>query len=162
MNKIIIIGCPGSGKSTFARKLHTITDIPLHYLDMMCWNSNKTKIEKSIFIDRLQTVMNQDTWIIDGNYASTMELRMAACDTVIFLDLSPEICLDGVRQRRGKQRSDIPWTELEDDPEFMDFIRRFEGEQRPFIMRLLEKHEAKNVIVFTSREQADEWLCRLR
>ena len=162
MKKIIVIGCPGSGKSTFSRELSLRTGLPLFHLDMMYWNADRTTVEKSVFLEKLQEVIGGDEWIIDGNYASTMELRMTACDTVIFLDLSPEICLDGVRQRRGKQRSDIPWTELEDDPEFMDFIRRFEGEQRPFIMRLLEKYEDKNVIIFTSREQADEWLCRLR
>ena len=161
MNKIIIIGCPGSGKSTFARKLHTITDIPQHYLDMMCWNSNKTKIEKSIFIDRLKTVMNQDTWIIDGNYQSTMEMRISACDTVIFLDYPLEVCLSGIRERQGKPREDMPWVETEDDEEFLEFIKGYIDNQRPKVLSLLEKYNDKNVIVFTSRSEANEFLSRI-
>ena len=86
MKKIIVIGCPGSGKSTFSKALHKITDIPLCHLDMLFWNADKTTVEKHIFLNRLQRVMAGEQWIIDGNYASTLELRMQACDTVIFLD----------------------------------------------------------------------------
>lgn len=49
-----------------------------------------------------------DEWIIDGNYGSTIELRLQACDTVVFLDYSTNICLDGIKKRRGKPRTDIP------------------------------------------------------
>jgi len=54
---------------------------------MMYWNADKTTVEKSVFLERLSAVLEKDEWIIDGNYGSTMELRMAACDTVIFLDI---------------------------------------------------------------------------
>ena len=87
MKKIIVIGCPGSGKSTLSRKLHSITKIPLYHLDMMFWNEDKTTAEKSVFLERLSDVLTKDSWIIDGNYSSTMEIRMNECDTVIFLDL---------------------------------------------------------------------------
>ncbi len=86
MKKIIVIGCPGSGKSTFARELHIKTGVPLYHLDMMYWNADKTIVEKSLFLERLSAVIEKHEWIIDGNYGTTMELRMAACDTVIFLD----------------------------------------------------------------------------
>ena len=88
MKKIIVIGCPGSGKSTFSRALHQKIGLPLHHLDMMYWNADKTTVEKSLFRERLSAVLNTDEWIIDGNYGSTMELRMVACDTVIFSRLS--------------------------------------------------------------------------
>ena len=87
MKKIIVIGCPGSGKSTFSRELHKNTGIPLFHLDMMYWNSDKTIVEKAVFLERLSDVLRQNEWIIDGNYASTMELRLKECDTVIFLRL---------------------------------------------------------------------------
>ncbi len=74
MKKVIVIGCPGSGKSTFSRSLHKKTGIPLHYLDMMYWNADKTTVEKSVFRERLAAVLATDAWIIDGNYGSTMEL----------------------------------------------------------------------------------------
>jgi len=93
MKKVIVIGCPGSGKSTVSRALHNKTGIPLYHLDMMYWNADKTTAEKSVFLERLSTVLEKDEWIIDGNYGSTMELRMAACDTVIFLDYPLDVCL---------------------------------------------------------------------
>ena len=158
MKKIIVIGCPGSGKSTLSRKLHNITKIPLYHLDMMFWNEDKTTAEKSVFLESLSEVLTKDSWIIDGNYSSTMEMRMNECDTVIFLDYPTEICLDGVEKRRGKQRSDIPWVENEDDEEFTEFIKTFNKEQRPKIITLLDKYNEKNIFIFKSREEADVFL----
>ena len=115
MKKVIIIGCPGSGKSTLARDLHQKTKIALYHLDMMYWNADKTFVDKSVFLERLSAAMENGEWIIDGNFASTMEMRMSACDTVIFLDYPKEVCLQGVRERRGKARPDMPWVETQED-----------------------------------------------
>jgi len=158
MKKVIVIGCPGSGKSTFARALHNKTGIPLYHLDMMYWNADKTTVEKSVFRQRLSAVLEQDEWIIDGNYGSTMELRMAACDTVIFLDYPLDVCLDGIRERRGKQRNDMPWIETEEDAEFIEFIKSYNEQQKPKVLELLEKYSDKNIIILRSREQADAFL----
>ena len=158
MKKIIVIGCPGSGKSTVSRALHNKTGIPLYHLDMMYWNADKTTVEKSVFLERLFAVLEKDEWIIDGNYGSTMELRMAACDTVIFLDYPLDVCLDGIRERRGKPRSDMPWIETEEDTEFIEFIKNYNEQQRPEVLELLEKYRDKNIVIFKSREEADEFL----
>lgn len=158
MQRIIVIGCPGSGKSTVSRALHNKTGIPLYHLDMMHWNADKTTIEKSVFLERLSTVLEKDEWIIDGNYGSTMEVRMAECDTVIFLDYPLEVCLDGIRERRGKPRSDMPWIEIQEDEEFIEFIKNYNEQQKPKVLELLQKYSDKNVIVFESREQADAFL----
>ena len=158
MKKVIVIGCPGSGKSTVSRALHNKTGIPLYHLDMMYWNADKTTVEKSIFLERLAAGLEKDEWIIDGNYGSTMELRMAACDTVIFLDYPLDICLDGIRERRGKPRSDMPWIETEEDAEFIEFIRNYNGQQKPEVLELLKKYGDKNIIILKSREQVDAFL----
>ena len=158
MKKVIVIGCPGSGKSTFARALHNKTGIPLYHLDMMYWNADKTTVEKSVFLERLSVVLAKDEWIIDGNYGSTMELRMAACDTVIFLDYPLDVCLDGIKERRGKPRSDMPWIETEEDAEFIEFIKKYNEQQKPKVLGLLEKYSDKNIIIFKNREQADAFL----
>ena len=162
MKKIIVIGCPGSGKSTFSRELHNKTDIPLFHLDMMYWNADKTTVEKQVFLERLSSVMENDEWIIDGNYGSTMERRMEKCDTVVFLDYSFDVCLEGVKARRGKTRTDIPWIENEDDAEFLEFIKNFNVQQRPNICALIDKYrKEKRIVVFKSRKDADEFLARM-
>ena len=158
MKKVIVIGCPGSGKSTVSRALHNKTGIPLYHLDMMYWNADKTTVEKSVFLERLFAVLEKDEWIIDGNYGSTMELRMVACDTVIFLDYPLDVCLDGIRARRGKPRSDMPWIETEEDEEFIEFIRNYNEQQKPKVLELLEKYSDKNIVILGSREQADAFL----
>ena len=158
MQRIIVIGCPGSGKSRLSRALHHKTGIPLYHLDMMYWNADKTTVEKSVFLERLSAVLEKDAWIIDGNYGSTMELRMAACDTVIFLDYSLEVCLDGIKERRGKPRSDMPWVETEEDAEFIEFIKNYNEQQKPKVLELLGKYSDKNIVIFKSREQADAFL----
>ena len=161
MKKVIVIGCPGSGKSTVSRALHNKTGIPLYHLDMMYWNADKTTVEKSVFLERLSVVLEKDEWIIDGNYGSTMELRMAVCDTVIFLDYPLDVCLDGIKERRGKPRGDMPWIETEEDEEFIEFIKSYNEQQKPKVLELLEKYSDRNIIIFRNREQADEFLSLL-
>ena len=158
MKKVIVIGCPGSGKSTVSRTLHNKTGIPLYHLDMMYWNADKTTVGKSVFLERLSDVLEKDEWIIEGNYSSTMELRMVACDTVIFLDYPLDVCLDGIRERRGKPRSDMPWIETEEDSEFIEFIKNYNEQQKPKVLELLKKYNDKNIIILESREQADAFL----
>ena len=162
MNKAIIIGCPGSGKSTFSRTLHEKTSLPLYHLDMLYWNSDRTTVSKEVFRERLQSILVLDKWIIDGNYGSTIEMRLKECDSVFFLDYPLEVCIDGVRQRKGTVRTDMPWVETEDDEEFLQFIRDFEKRSRPKIIELLGKYTDKNIIIFKSREDADGYLKNLR
>lgn len=158
MKKILVIGCPGSGKSTFSRALNLNTGIPVYHLDMMFWNADKTTVCRETFLERLNDVMKRDEWIIDGNYASTMELRLSKCDTVFFLDYASEVCLEGVRARRGAIRSDMPWIETEDDAEFLSFVSRYNEDQRPSVLKLLEKYGDKKVFIFKSRQEAEEFL----
>ena len=158
MKRIMIIGCPGSGKSTLARALAAKTGLPLYCLDMMYWNPDRTTKPKEKFRAALRQTVKLPEWIIDGNYNSTLELRMEACDTVIFLDYPLDVCLSGVEERRGKPRADMPWVEIEPDLEFIEFIKKFNEENRPRILGLLEQYKDKNIIVFTSRAEADKFI----
>ena len=163
MKKVIVIGCPGSGKSTFSKALHKITDIPLFHLDMIFWNVDKTTVEKTVFLDRLLKIVQNDEWIIDGNYASTMELRMQACDTIVFLDYPLDVCLNGIKERKGKPRSDLPWIEPDaDDAEFIEFIKNYNSQSRPKVMELLDRYSHKDIIMFSTRTQAEEFLIKIQ
>lgn len=162
MKRVIIIGCPGSGKSTFARILAEKTDLPLYYLDMLKWNSDKTTVSKDVFMSRLESVLSKESWIIDGNYLSTMELRLKCCDTVFFLDYETSVCLSGISERKGKSRPDMPWIETEDDEEFLDFVRNYNTQVRPRVSDLLDKYCNKNIIIFKNRNEADSFLENMR
>lgn len=160
----MIIGCPGSGKSTFSRELHRITGISLFHLDMMYWNADRTKVDKKVFRKRLTDAIQQEEWIIDGNYGATFELRLQACDTVFFLDYSLKVCMEGVKSRRGKARTDIPWIESEDeiDNDFIEFIKNYNIVNRPEVMRLLEQYSDKNIIIFKNRHRANQFLNEMK
>ncbi len=158
MKRIIVIGCPGSGKSTFSKALHKVTGIPLFHLDMMYWNADRTTVDKAVFRERLSDTIQKDAWIIDGNYASTIEWRLQACDTVFFLDYPLDVCLDGVKARRGKARTDMPWIEDQEDAEFMEFIKNYNSQNRPDVLALLDKYPCKDVYVFRNRNETDEFL----
>lgn len=160
MERIIVIGCPGSGKSTFSRALQKITAIPLYHLDMMNWNSDRTTVAKAVFRERLFDTIQKEQWIIDGNYGSTIEMRLQACDTVFFLDYPVQVCLEGVKARRGKERTDMPWVESEDkiDEEFIEFIKNYNDVSRPAVMQLLKKYSDKSVFIFKNRDEATKFL----
>ncbi len=160
MKKVMVIGCPGSGKSTFSKKLHTLSGIPLFHLDQLYWNADKTTVDKSVFLGRLSDILQKEEWIIDGDYRSTMELRLQSCDTLFFLDYPTDVCLDGIRQRCGKERSDLPWTERagEEDAAFVDFIKNYNTVNRSEVMALLEKYTHKNIFIFKNRSKADTFL----
>ena len=111
MERILIIGCSGSGKSRLARKLGQKLGLPVIHLDQLWWTENWQNVTVEEFDSRLAMALNMDRWIIDGNYSRTMGVRLSQCDTVIYLDFSRWACLLGMCQRllssRGKTRPDM-------------------------------------------------------
>lgn len=95
MEKILIIGCSGSGKSTLAVALGEKLGLPVVHLDQLWWKEGWRNVTREEFDSRLAMAMNMDGWIIDGNYSRTMEMRLAKCDTVIYLDFNRWACLRG-------------------------------------------------------------------
>ncbi len=161
MKKVIVIGCPGSGKSMFSRRLHELTGMPLTHLDNLYWNADRTQVPKEEFLSRLHAVMSAGAWIIDGNYSSTMELRMSACDTVFFLDYPTEVCIQGINERRGKPRPDMPWYESgEIDADFVSFVENYRRDSRPRVLEMLMQYPEKSIYVFANRREAQRYLDR--
>ena len=158
MKKIIVIGCPGSGKTTFSLKLAEKIKLPLFHLDAIWHKPDRTHITREEFDARLIEILALDEWIIDGNYSRTVETRIKACDTVVLFDLPVEECKQGALSRLGKTRPDMPWVDLELDENLKREIEEFNVKNRPTIYELLEKYNDKKIIVFQTREQAQTFL----
>ena len=120
--KIIVVGCPGSGKSTLSKELRDVTGLPLFHLDNIWWKPDKSHISREEFDQKLDEILLTDRWMIDGNYSRTYEVRFRACDTVIFLDYPVDVCMNGIKERIGKNRTDIPWTEQALDSELVKLV----------------------------------------
>ncbi len=162
MKKVIVIGCPGSGKTTFAEKLNKSIGLPVYYLDSIWHKPNKTHISRDDFDEKIKGIFSESEWIIDGNYNRTIEMRLQQCDTVFLFDLPTEICLQGAIERLGKGRYDLPWIEKELNPEFECFIKEFADKSLPRIYELIEKYKTeKQVVIFKAREEADNYISNL-
>ncbi len=162
MKKVIVIGSPGSGKSTFSRKLRDKTGLPLYYLDMIYHKADRTTVSREEFDDKLAEILNKNEWIIDGNYSRTIETRLMCCDTVILFDLPTDVCVEGAEKRVETKREDMPWIEQNDEEhkKFVEYIKTFKEERLPHIMQLINKYSGKEIIIFKSRNEADEFLKR--
>jgi adenylate kinase family enzyme len=162
MKKIIVIGSPGAGKSTFSRKLCKVCDIPIFYLDMIWHKPDKTTVSREEFDGRLSEILKRDNWIIDGNYSRTLETRLKECDTVFLFDIPLSECLSGVESRIGKSRPDMPWIEEEFDVQFRQYICDFPQSTLPKIYELLKNHaNNKSITVFRTRSDADNFVKEL-
>lgn len=157
-NKIIVIGSPGSGKSTLSMELAEKTGVPLIHLDNVWWKEDRTHITREEFDERLGAILQGKKWILDGNYSRTYEVRFAACDTVIFLDYDEEVCMRGIKERVGKLRPDIPWVEHELDPELVKLVRNYKTENCPRVYELIKQYPGRQVFVFHTRDEANAWL----
>ena len=163
MERAIVIGNSGAGKSTFARALRDVTGLPLHYLDRLWHRPDKTTVTREEFDLRLGELLAGERWIIDGNYRRTLEPRLAVCDTVFFLDYPLEVCLAGVEARRGTAREDMPWIETQEDPEFTAWIRDFARRDLPEMEALLDRYRAgRKILRFQSREEGQKYLALLQ
>ncbi len=164
MNRAMIIGCGGSGKSTFARRLGEVTDLPVHHLDRLFWRPGWTAPPKDEWRAVQVELCARPQWIIDGNYGSTMDLRLAACDTVIFLDLPTWTCLYRVLKRTithwGRSRPDLTegCPERFDWP-FTKWILTYRRTRRPRILgRLNELNPDQTVVILSSQREIDDFV----
>lgn len=161
-NRAIVIGCPGAGKSTFARGLRDKTKLPLYYLDRLFHMPDKSTAPREAFDRAMGEILVREKWILDGNYMRTLPMRLRSCERAFFFDLPVEMCLEGAAARIGTAREDMPWIETEFDPDFRQYILDFPREQLPEIRRLLAVCAPREkVITFSSRQEADDWLDRL-
>ena len=167
MERIIIIGCGGAGKSTLARQLGEKTGLPVVHLDQIFWSpGNWQHLEKETFDALLMAEMEKPQWILDGNYNRTMERRLEKCDTVIYLDFNRFICLAGWMKRVitnwGKARADMaPGCNEWFDPEFAKWIWNFNNQKRAIYLNMLSHLEDKKVYILKNRREVRRFLSQI-
>ena len=163
MERIIIIGCGGAGKSTLARQLGDKLNLPVVHLDKLFWLPGWVEMEKDAFDALLLEEMAKEKWIMDGNFNRTMSQRLERCDTVIYLDFSRFACLMGVLKRvittYGKERPDMGEGCPERiDFEFLKWVWNFNKNKRERYYKMLNEAEGKQTIVLKNRRMVKRFL----
>lgn len=160
----MIIGCCGSGKSTLARALSSIVNLPIVHLDQCYWQPNWVEMEKKKWTSMVKEIANRPEWIIDGNYGSSLDIRVQKADTVIYLDFPTVSCLWRITKRiwkyHGKVRPDMPVGCKERfDLGFYHYVLTFNMLRRKSLLRKCDAvRGTKKVIFIRSDREAEEFL----
>ncbi|NNF14774.1 MAG: DNA topology modulation protein [Gemmatimonadetes bacterium] len=152
MQRVLVIGSGGAGKTTFSLELAKRTKLPVIHLDAHFWRPGWVQPEPEEWADQVDQLTSEPRWIMDGNYGGTMERRLEACDTVVFLDRPRLLCLWRVVKRRLRHhrnsRQDLPPGCPEQlDLEFMRWIWSYPGRKRPAILERLSRLRADQAVV---------------
>lgn len=172
MQRIMVLGVSsGVGKSTFSRRLSDILDIPVHHLDAYFWKPGWVESSDSEFGEKQKSLVEEDRWIIEGNYTGTYEIREQKADTIIYLELPLAVCLYRVVKRRvtnhGKTRPDMASGCPEKlDKGFLTFIistysnRKIKMRKR--MKQFIESNPENQVIFLRTQKEIDAFLKRQR
>lgn len=166
MERVIIIGCGGAGKSTLARKLGEKTGLPVVHLDQLFWKPGWESVSREEFDALHRAALEKEKWILDGNFDRTMTERLARCDTVIYLDFPRITCLLGVIKRVlttcGTVRPDMGAGCPERfDWEFLRWVWNFNKNKRAENYRRLAEVEKVDIIILKNRRQVERFLQNL-
>lgn len=166
MNRVVVIGSGGSGKSTFSRELGRVTGIPVIHLDREYWRPGWEETPKDEWKARVADMLEGERWIMDGNFGGTREMRMQAADTIIFLDLPRRVCLYRILKRTlkyyGRSRPDMAEGCLERlDLEFVMWVWNYKHRSRKRLLAELEGLEEKSVMILRNQRQVSDFLANL-
>lgn len=160
----MVVGCCGAGKSIFSNALHEKLKLPLIHLDQHYWKPNWVETEPEIWVNKVKELASKESWIIDGNYGGTMEIRLAKADTVIYLDISTSKALYRILKRSltylGKTRPDMPPNCPERFSwQFILYVFSFNKTRRAKIFKLLDSQpKDKQVYILKSSKSAQYFL----
>lgn len=164
MKRIAIIGSGGAGKSTFARRLSEKLNIEVYHLDAILWKPNWVGTPRDEQKRIQHKLVEKESWIIDGNYDGTLDIRLNTADTIIFLDIHRVICLYRAIKRtfqyRNRTRPDMAeGCDERFDLGFLKWIWKFPKTRRTSILEMLEEiSEEKNVIILSSPKEVKRFI----
>ena len=162
MKRILVIGCPGAGKTYFSKKLGKVLSLPVIHMDNLYWREDKSTVSREELIEKLLPYLKQDEWIIDGNYHHTLEVRLPYATDVFMLDMSRKECIQGILERVEKPRDDIPWVESKEDAaELIAWTADYGFRTKEEEVALLNKNKHLVVHTFTSRQEMNDYLSKL-
>ena len=167
MRKILVIGSGGAGKTTFAKRLSDIIKIDVIHLDRLYWQPGWVETPKAKWRNIVEDLIKLDSWIMDGNYSGTLDIRIEACDTVIFLDLPPRICLWRVIRRaieyRNRNRPDMAeGCQERISLEFLFWVWNYQKRTRPKIVELIQNNaDGRRIFRISSNEDMERFLANL-
>ena len=165
--RILVLGPPGSGKSTLARRLGAVCDYPVVHLDAEFWKPGWEMPTREAWIERQEALMERtDTWILDGNYDGTLEVRLEHADTVVLLDVSRYVSVYRILRRRieyaGRTRPDrAEGCREKVDREFLRYAWTFHTEELPIIEAKLDRYDHLDVYRLDSSDAVEAFVDRL-
>jgi adenylate kinase family enzyme len=163
MNKILVIGSGGAGKSTFAKRLGAVLKLEVIHLDALYWSSGWVEMPKDEWRVVVEELLRRDSWIMDGNYGGTLDIRLGACDAVIFLDLPRLVCLLRVLKRRAlyrkKSRPDMAnGCDEKLNWEFLKWVWNYPSKKKPAVLEKLKRYsQTKSVIILRSDSEIESF-----
>jgi adenylate kinase family enzyme len=164
MQRVLVIGSGGSGKSTLAVQLGEILNLEVSHLDKFYWRAGWVESKPDEWLKKVTELTDRDSWIIDGNYSGTLEVRLRKCDTIVFLDMPRLICLWRIVKRfllyRDGTRPDMAEGCRENlNFEFVSWVWNYPRRSRPKILKRLQEHAAgKEIIWLRSRSDVKKFL----
>ena len=167
MQRVLVIGASGAGKSSLATRLGQRTGLPVVHLDREYWQPGWIEPDKASWSETVARLLAQERWILDGNFGVTLERRLAACDTVIFLDLPRHVCLWRVLRRRLRHRGDArpdmaPGCHERLSLHFLWWIWTYPRRRRPGVLRKLQQLRAdQTAVVLRSDAEIEKFLAAL-
>lgn len=168
MQRIMVIGNCGAGKSTFATKLSQINGLEVIHLDQYYYKANWQGMASKKWSELVKQLSSRPSWIIDGNYGGTMDIRMSRADTIVFLNYSTVKCLWRITKRTlknwGKERPGmVKGCKERFDLNFYYYVASFNLKRRKKLLSALEKHkEHKQILIFRNDKESSDFLKQIK
>lgn len=162
MQRVLILGSPGAGKSTFSHRLAARCGLHVVHLDQHYWQPGWREPDADVWHETIKRLLAQPRWIMDGDYGGTLDMRLREADTVFFLDLPRWLCimrvLKRIRTTYGRTRPDLADGCPERfDWEFMKYVWNYPSNRRPGLVAKLETFEGQ-VLTFRKSREIESYL----